>query len=97
MKGTWFTTYKEDISIKRELALEHHQVLPSSVACTSRTESKWCLALHPHRQKKTHKDMLSDAAKYAHGMHTAHACMQTHTHTHIHLPHMSAAQWGTAV
>ena len=99
VKGTWFTTHKEDVSIKRELAPEHHQVLPSSVACTRRTESKWRLApqLKTNTGEKKHTNtccrmqqstlmvctLLKRACKCTH-THT-----QTHTHTHTFTTHVS--------
>lgn len=87
VKGTCFTTYKEDISIKWELPLEHHQVLLSSLACTRRAEPKRWLPLHlKHTATKTHIHMLSNAAKCVH-------VILMHAHT----THISAAQWGTSI
>lgn len=85
VKGTCFTTYEEDISIKWELPLEHHQVLLSSLACTRRAEPKRWLPLPlQHTFIQTHLHILFNEA----GCYTV--CMHTHTYT-------SAAQWGTSI
>lgn len=89
-KGTRFITYQEDISIKSELPLEHHQVLLSSLACIRRAESKGLLTLSSHAHTlRVAKQTYICCLMQPNVLMLYIAC--------AHMPHTSFAQWGISI